>query len=87
MYVIFSINTEFCHYEQWEGNEGDSTCSFDIFQILQLTHFIVLASLFLDYFFKTWAVAELFVFIYLKGFKTDLFILNPLCSIIGIFLP
>lgn len=42
MYV--SINIEFLHFEQWEGNEGDSACPSDPFQIVQLTHFIVLAA-------------------------------------------
>lgn len=42
MYVSTSI--EFFHFEQWEGNEGDSACPFDTFQIVQLTHFIVLAA-------------------------------------------
>lgn len=79
MYV--SINTEFFHFEQWEGNEGDSACLFDIFQIIQLTHFIILGAYSVFNVSCCWVVWNYL----LKGFKSDLFILNPQSSIVGVF--
>lgn len=37
------VSIEFFHFEQLEGNGGDSGCPFDTVQIVQLTRFIALA--------------------------------------------